>query len=133
MSLFWLFWIPLAILVGTIASSRGRSGFGFFLLSLVMSPLISFAILLALSNKSEEARQEQFRKEEHQRQLESIRALAAAVAPSEAASSSPSASSSIAISEELEKLASLRDRGILTDTEFQQQKSLILNQRTTRG
>ena len=37
------------------------------------------------------------------------------------------------LDEELEKLAALRDREILTDEEFQQQKALILSRQTTRG
>lgn len=133
MSFFWLFWFLVAIVVGAIASSRGRSGFGFFLLALVISPLIAFAILLALGNKSEEARQEQLRREEHERHIESIKFLAAATSPKEAASSSASVSSSISMAEELEKLAALRDREILTDEEFQQQKALILSRQTTRS
>ena len=134
MFIFWLFWFLLAIVVGALASSRGRSGFGFFLLALLMSPLIAFAILLALSNKAEEARQEQFRREEHERQLESIKALASTTSPSEAAQSSAtaSASASVSISDELEKLAALRERGILTDEEFQQQKAIVLNRQTSR-
>ena len=34
------FWIGLSILAGYIASQKGRSGFGFFLLALLLSPLI---------------------------------------------------------------------------------------------
>ena len=131
--MFWLFWFVLAIVVGAIAKTRGRSGFGFFLLALVMSPLVAFAILLALSNKSDEARQENLRREEHERHMESIKILAAANSLNEAASSKPQGSSSISIAEELEKLAALRDRGILTDEEFIQQKSLILDRQAFRA
>lgn len=127
MFIFWLFWFLLAIVVGVLASSRGRSGFGYFLLALVMSPLIAFAILLALSNKAEEARQEQLRREDHERQLESIKALAATSSVTEGSQPVSSATASLSISDELEKLAVLRDRGVLTDEEFQQQKALILS------
>jgi hypothetical protein len=42
-----LFWFILSVLVGAYASNKGRSGFGFFLLSLIISPLITFLIVLA--------------------------------------------------------------------------------------
>lgn len=43
---FFIFWIFLSILVGIFASSKKRSGFGWFFLSLIISPLITFIILL---------------------------------------------------------------------------------------
>jgi hypothetical protein len=36
------------IIVGRAASNRGRSGIGYFLISLLLSPLIGFIIILAL-------------------------------------------------------------------------------------
>lgn len=42
------FWIIFAIAVGVWASNRGRSGIGWFLLSLVISPLLGF-VLVAVS------------------------------------------------------------------------------------
>jgi len=47
MDVFVLFWIGLAIVIGMAAGSRGRSGFGWFLLALVISPLLAL-ILIAL-------------------------------------------------------------------------------------
>ena len=35
-----LFWVIFAVAVGVFASNRGRSGFGWFLLSLVISPIL---------------------------------------------------------------------------------------------
>ena len=43
---FVFFWLVFAALVGVFANSKGRSGFGFFLLSLLLSPLIGFIIAL---------------------------------------------------------------------------------------
>ena len=43
---FVLFWFILAILVGVYASSKGRSGIGFFLIAILLSPLIGFIIAL---------------------------------------------------------------------------------------
>jgi hypothetical protein len=42
------FWILLAVAVGVIAASRGRNGTGWFLISLVVSPLIGLVLVLAL-------------------------------------------------------------------------------------
>jgi len=35
-----LWWLGLSVLAGVLAGNKGRSGFGFFLLALVLSPLI---------------------------------------------------------------------------------------------
>jgi hypothetical protein len=47
MMTFFFFWFTFAIIVGVIASSRERSGFGWFLLAMVISPLLAL-ILVAL-------------------------------------------------------------------------------------
>ena len=45
-------WIILSILCGFLASSNGRSGVGYFFLSLLLSPLIGFiAVLIAGEDK----------------------------------------------------------------------------------
>lgn len=44
-------WIALSVLVGFLARRKGRSGFGFFLLAFLLSPLIGFvAVLIARTN-----------------------------------------------------------------------------------
>lgn len=40
------FWLPIAIIVGVAANARGRSGFGWFLLAVLVSPLIAGLLLL---------------------------------------------------------------------------------------
>lgn len=131
-----LVWLLLAAGVGLLANSRGRSGFGFFLLSAVLSPLLGLIVVLVMSNKvedekreqlrkAEEERKEKIRKEEHERQVESIRAIASrsdTVAPS----SNPSGEVR-SVADELAKLAELRDKGVLTDAEFQAQKTSLLS------
>ena len=47
---FLVMWVILCGLVAVYASGRGRSAFGWFVLSVVLSPLICFLILLALAN-----------------------------------------------------------------------------------
>lgn len=42
-------WIVGSIIAGVIANNKGRSGIGFFLLSLVLSPLLGIIIALVLS------------------------------------------------------------------------------------
>lgn len=41
-------WLVFSIIVAIAASGRGRSGFGWFLLSALISPLFSFIILMVL-------------------------------------------------------------------------------------
>ena len=46
-------WIALSILAGVIANNRGRSGLGFFFLSLFLSPLIGIIAALIASPNTE--------------------------------------------------------------------------------
>jgi len=41
-------WIVFSIVAGIIAGAKGRSGFGYFLLSLILSPLIGLILAAAL-------------------------------------------------------------------------------------
>lgn len=43
-----LWWFLLSIAAGIIASSKNRHGFGYFLLSMVLSPLIGLILTIAL-------------------------------------------------------------------------------------
>jgi uncharacterized membrane protein YhdT len=49
MSLF-LVWFAFAFIVGIFASSRGRSGFGWFLLAAIFSPLLAFIVCAVMEN-----------------------------------------------------------------------------------
>jgi zinc-ribbon domain len=44
-----LLWLGLSIVAGVIAANKGRSGFGFFLLSVLLSPLVGIIAALAVS------------------------------------------------------------------------------------
>lgn len=130
-----LVWLLLAAGVGFLANSRGRNGFGFFLLSAVLSPLLGLIVVLVTANlkeaeekerqkQSEDEKKERARREEHEMQLESIKVIANAPrvdprrgSPSEAVGS---------VADEIRKLAQLRADGLLTDAEFQNQKSMLL-------
>jgi hypothetical protein len=43
-----LIWLGLAIVVGVVASHRGRNGAGWFLLALVISPLLFYLVALLI-------------------------------------------------------------------------------------
>jgi hypothetical protein len=45
---WFLLWLVFAVVVGVIAASRGKSGFGWFLLSCLISPLLGLILVLAL-------------------------------------------------------------------------------------
>jgi uncharacterized membrane protein YhiD involved in acid resistance len=122
--------------VAALAISRGRSGFGFFLLSFFFSPLLALIVVLVMKNlveefvketekRRDEERREFDRKREHEKQLESLRALTASQA-SRSTSQAVEPSATPLVADELTKLASLRDKGILSPEEFEQQKRHLL-------
>ncbi len=41
-------WLVFSVVVAVAASSRGRSGFGWFLLSFILSPLLAIILVLVL-------------------------------------------------------------------------------------
>ena len=47
-----LIWFVLSILVGVFANNRGKSGILYFLLSIILSPLLSFLIVLVAGDNS---------------------------------------------------------------------------------
>lgn len=114
-------WLFFASLVGIFANSRDRSFIGFFALSIILSPVLGFIIVLVMPNKAEEKAKDLRRREEHEQQLESIRAISRAGGASQAPSS---------VADEIAKLAALRAQGALTDSEFQSQKKALLGAKT---
>lgn len=63
-------WLILAAVVWIVASARGRSGFGWFLLSaLLISPLLGLILVLCLRNLRIEAVQ----KKRHEELLQALR------------------------------------------------------------
>ena len=51
--MFILFWLVLCVVIGAVASSIGRSGFGWFMLSALLSPIIGAVALLCAGRKAE--------------------------------------------------------------------------------
>lgn len=123
--------------VAALASSRGRSGLGFFLLSFVFSPLLGLIVVLVMKNLTEESakdyerrreeeRREEDRKREHEKQLESLRVMTAAQAV-KASPVPPNPPAVPSVADELVKLAALRERGVLSPEEFEEQKRRLLS------
>ncbi|GGB07685.1 hypothetical protein [Agarivorans gilvus] len=48
-----ILWLVFAVCVGVLAANKGRSGIGFFLISLILSPLIGLIITLVVSPVTE--------------------------------------------------------------------------------
>lgn len=136
----FLVWAVLSILVAAFADSRGRSAFGYLLLALVLSPLLGFIILLVTPNLKARAQEEAARAREeenraaerqrvHEREIVALKAVVEAPprASGAAATAAPAAGRSVA--DELERLAALMERGLLTQAEFDSQKSQLLGSR----
>ena len=117
----FLGYIVLCFVVAAIATNRGRSGFGFFVLSALLSPIIGGLVLIASPNLKAQAQHEQERKEDQQRHAESLKVLAKVAEPAASPAVAPSAA------DELAKLAALRDKGVLTEDEFAGQKRRLLS------
>lgn len=49
-----LAWFGLSVLVGVIAVRRGRFGFGWFLLAMMISPLLAGLLVLVLADQSDD-------------------------------------------------------------------------------
>jgi hypothetical protein len=45
------FWFAFAVVVGVAASARGRNGFGWFFLALIVSPLIGLLLVLVMPSR----------------------------------------------------------------------------------
>ena len=132
----FVFWALMCWGVAALASSRGRSGVGFFLLSFLFSPLLGLIIVLVMKDlaaesaretdrRREEERREFDRQREHEKQLESLRAVTTSQA-NRAAPGSSESTTGVSVADELTKLAALRDKGILSPEEFDQQKKQLL-------
>lgn len=132
--IFLLIWSGFAIALGLWADSRGRSVLGFFCLSFLTSPILAGIVLLIMSDKKEEARKEEehdkklkqadlVRKEEHEKQLESLRAITAAAT---GAKSQEEEGKTRTAAEEIERLHKLLKDGVLNQEEFDAAKKRTL-------
>lgn len=122
--IFIVFVAVLAACVGAVAHGRGRSGIGYFGLSLVLSPVLGIIIVLVLPDLNKVAADREAERErriaDEAAHIATIRALQPPQSVAQIASQPAS------VAEELTKLAELRDRGLLTPEEFIAQKTRLL-------
>jgi hypothetical protein len=124
---FFLVWVLFAVLVGVLASNRGRSGLGWGLLSLLLSPILCGIILLVIadlakeeqheySKRREEEKRAEERQREHEKQILALKAIAEPKGDGGTGS----------VADEIGKLGALLEKGLITDEEFKVQKSALL-------
>jgi hypothetical protein len=63
----FVIWLALSILAGIIANQKGRSGIGFFLLSLVLSPLVGIIAALVAGQNTRRVEEKQIAAHENKR------------------------------------------------------------------
>jgi hypothetical protein len=68
---FVLFWVGFAVVAGVAANARGRSGIGWFFLSLVISPLLSLLLVLVMKRIEPEAASHTYQAAQPQAQTQS--------------------------------------------------------------
>lgn len=107
-------WIIFSIIVGALGSSRKIGFAGAFFLSLILSPVIGLIITLFSKDKENEKYKEEILITQKQQQ--------------ETLSEIKENSKTISITEELTKLKELKDKGLLSEDEFQKAKDRILTQ-----
>ena len=123
---FVIIWFLLAWGVGALASSRGRSGIGFGLLSIITSPILGVIIVLIMKDLEAERDKEYIAKREHEKQLESIKAIARSTAENKPSTKVNVVSQPFSVADELSKLGALKEKGLLTEEEFSAQKQQLL-------
>lgn len=122
---FFFGWLIFSGVVAYIASSRGRLAFDYFILSALLSPLVGLVILLTKPNLVEEAKKTRLRREEQEQQIEALRVVQSPEAQDDALKLDSAASGRF-VADELEKLANLLAKGVLTDEEFRARKTILL-------
>jgi hypothetical protein len=105
-------WLLFSLVIGFIGSGRSIGFAGAFFLSLFLSPIIGLIITLVSKDKEEVARQNQALKVQQQ-QAATLHGMQA---------QQPKRS----ITDELERLQSLKDKGHLTQMEFERAKEQVL-------
>lgn len=134
-------WLALAICLGFLADSRGRSGIGWGLCAFILSPLLLLIVLLCMADLKKQQLESDLVVARN-RQTSAQPALSPWASPSPPAAPGPvfapqaasraasaPASPEIApqlIATELERLSALVDRGRLTDDEYGEMKRRLL-------
>ena len=111
------FWVIFAIIVAVAASSRGRSAAGWFLISILLSPILALILVLVLPNLAAQELEEAHRRR-REAELATVRRVEPPPAPSV-----PSAPDPMAL---LSMLGQARDRGLISPEEFADKKRQLL-------
>lgn len=105
-------WITFSLLIGIVGDDRKIGFWGAFLISVILSPLVGLIITMF----SKTIKQQKIDDEILRNQIEQTRLLA-----------EKTVNKSISITDELEKLVSLKEKGALSEDEFQQAKQHLIN------
>lgn len=109
--MFWFIWVLLSLFIAFLADSRGRIGGAWFCISFITSPIFALIVLLVIKNVKEEETKDRERKEDREFQVKQIEAI-----------------TKKASADELLKLAELREKGMITNAEFESFKSKLFAQ-----
>lgn len=112
-----LLWLVGSLIVGAIGSGKTIGFGGAFLLSLLLSPLFGFIIVLFYPSK--ESQQQSLEQQKMQTQI--LQSMAAS-------QSSSVSDRQHSIADEIQKLKSLHEDGAITEQEFVTQKQKLLGQ-----
>ena len=114
MVVFFL-WVVFSFLVLAVASSKGRSGCAWFFISLIISPLIAIIILACMGDSDEKKEKEikQFVKISEEERTKN--------------QNEQTAPENNNIADQLIKLADMKEKGLLTDAEYEEAKGKLLN------
>lgn len=108
---YLMIWAVLSVIVGIISTDKKMGFIGGFMLSLILSPLIGFVITLFSKSLEQEKREQELL----ETQKEQTRLLA------------EKSNNSVSLVEELEKLVLLKEKGVITEAEFQLGKEKLLS------
>jgi len=110
-------WLIFSIVVGFVGSNRKIGFWGAFFLSLLLSPVIGLIIALVSKNKEDEKyRQKVLKTQEAQK-----------VALEKLSDEKTAIKSSISIADELEKLQKLKEKNVISETEYAKLKDNLKN------
>ena len=113
MVVFFL-WVFFTFLVTAVASSKGRSGCAWFFISLIISPLIAIIIIACMGDSDE-------KKEKEMKQFVKISEEERTKNQNEQTAPENN------IADQLIKLADMKEKGLLTDAEYEEAKGKLLN------
>lgn len=108
-------WFILSLIVGAVGSGRKIGFISAFFISLLLSPLVGLIFTLVSKSNEEEAYQEKVL-EVQKNQEEALKRI------SETEKGNP-----VSVADELQKLKKLRDENLITEDEFRQLKSKLIN------